>query len=153
IVIAPQCPPDQTWFDYRNELILLLDHVLEQHNVDPDRVYLTGLSMGGFGTWDLARLHPDRFAAIAPICGGLPWLVALGSAALTLRTMPVWAFHGALDDIVPIERSQEAVDALRAAGNDVRFTVYPDLKHDSWTISYANPELYTWFLEHRIERA
>jgi predicted peptidase len=122
----------------------MLDEVIGQHAVDPDRVYLTGLSMGGYGTWSLAMAYPEIFAAIAPICGGgmTEWL-------FMLKDMPVWAFHGAEDPAVPLERGQRMVDALRAAGGDVRFTVYPGCGHDSWTQTYENPQLYEWFLQHK----
>ncbi len=144
VVVAPQCPEDE-WWD-AEALDYLLDHVLERYDVDERRVYLTGLSMGGFGTWRLATRSPDRFAAIAPICGG-------GEPISTRRLgkMPVWVFHGAKDEIVPIKRSEEMVDALKRFGGNVKFTVYPDADHDSWTATYNNPELYEWFLEHQRE--
>jgi predicted peptidase len=121
----------------------LLDEIVASYAVDPDRQYLTGLSMGGFGTWSLALAFPDRFAAIAPICGGGS---TNGIAALT--GVPVWAFHGADDLTVPLELGQRMVSALRATGGDVKFTVYKGVGHDSWTQTYDNPELYKWFLGH-----
>ena len=145
IVISPQCPLDQFWEPC--ELLVLLDDVMAQYRVDPQRVYLTGMSMGGFGTWMLATLAPQRFAAIAPVCGGgQPFL------ADRLVDVPVWSFHGAKDTVVPLERSEEMVQALTGAGGNVRFTVYPDAGHDSWTQTYANPELYRWFLEQKREQ-
>ena len=121
----------------------LLDDVIAHHRVDPERVYLTGLSMGGFGTWSLAAAHPERFAAIAPICGG-------GDAkqARLLKDLPIWVFHGAKDPTVPVARSEEMVKAIQDVGGDPKFTVYPEARHDSWTETYDNPELYTWFLAH-----
>ena len=105
---------------------------------------LTGLSMGGYGTWALASKYPDRFAAIAPICGGGKRFMAY-----RLKDTPVWAFHGAKDRVVPLEESEEMVNAINARGGSAKLTVYPDAGHDSWTESYDNSELYDWLLEHR----
>ncbi len=143
IVVAPQCPSGEWWSV--PELDLWLDQLLKELPVDKERIYLTGLSMGGFGTWAWATERPDRFAAIAPICGGgEPFL------ADRLKNIPVWVFHGVKDPVVPIRRSEEMVEALKKAGADVRFTVYPEAGHDSWTETYDNPELYRWFLKHKI---
>ncbi len=122
----------------------LLDDLVANYKVDTDRIYLTGLSMGGYGTWALAAAHPGRFAAIAPICGG-----GDPKQASKLKDLPIWVFHGAKDSTVPIARSEEMVKALKEAGADPKFTVYPDAGHDSWSETYANPELYTWFLAHK----
>jgi hypothetical protein len=111
--------------------------------VDADRIYLTGLSMGGFGTWNLAMTWPGRFAAIAPICGG-----GNPRNAWSIRHIPTWVFHGAKDPVVPLSMSEDMVSALRQYNGQVTFTVYPEARHDSWTESYDNPELYSWFLEH-----
>jgi predicted peptidase len=144
IVVSPQCPSASVgWIP--EALNLLLDEVEKNVRVDTERVYLTGLSMGGYGTWALASETPGRFAAIAPICGG-------GNPrrmARRLKGTPIWVFHGAKDGTVPIKESQDMVDALKAAGNDVKFTVYPDADHDSWTATYNNPDLFTWLLEHK----
>jgi predicted peptidase len=115
-----------------------------KHKVDPERIYLTGLSMGGFGTWSLAAYRPQRFAAIVPICGG-------GEMILTRRLaqMPTWAFHGGKDPVVPLKRSEEMVDALKRVNQDAKLTVYPEAGHDSWTATYDNPEVYEWLLEHK----
>ena len=142
IVVAPQCPPSQSWDPYA--LNALLDMVMKAHNVDEDRVYVTGLSMGGLGTWALANHAPHRFAAIAPICPPFIWF-----AADRLKHVPVWCFHGAMDPVVPIEDSIRVVRNLRNAGANVRFTVYPDADHDAWTTTYSTPPLYEWFLSCR----
>lgn len=143
VIVSPQCPENQ-WWDV-DTLNALLDDVLQKYHVDEDRVYLTGLSMGGFGTWQWAEQHPNRFAAIAPICGG-----GDPHRARTLRHMPIWCFHGEKDHTVPIKNSEEMVEAVKQAGNeDVKFTRYPDADHDSWTVTYNNPELYEWFLKHK----
>jgi predicted peptidase len=143
IVLSPQCPDEATWWDHHLTLKALLDEIMVKYAVDVHRIYLTGLSMGGYGTWSMAMAYPKLFAAIAPICGGgFPDFVS------ELKHVPVWAFHGAEDDVVKLEVSQRMVDALRACGGNVRFTVYPGVGHDSWTQTYDNPELYEWFLQH-----
>ncbi len=141
IVVSPQCPKGQFW-DPR-ALSHLLDSLEEHYAVDSSRIYVTGLSMGGFGTWALAAQQPDRFAAIAPICGGGErfWM-------RKLKNVPVWAFHGEKDNVVPPHRTTELVEELKKLGGDVRLTLYPDAGHDSWTETYNNEELYEWFLSH-----
>lgn len=141
ILVSPQSP-SRGWNP--DTLAALLDHVTLEYRVDKKRVYLTGLSMGGYGTWALAAAHPEKFAAIAPICGG-----GNIADAPKLARLPIWAFHGAKDPVVPLQRSKEMVEAIKAAGGDVKFTVYPEALHDSWTETYSNPELYSWFLRHQ----
>lgn len=142
LVASPQCKVGRDWEP--TELTALLDELVETHKVDRDRIYVTGLSLGGFGTWELADYAPDRFAAIVPICGG-------GEARWAKRFphLAVWVFHGAKDTAVPLERSQQMVEALEKAKGNVRFTVYPEAAHDSWTETYENPELYRWLLEQK----
>jgi len=150
IVISPQCPEDQIWS--REVLLKLLDEATAKYAVDTNRIYLTGLSMGGYGTWDLGLSHPDRFAAIVPICGGgqtISVLLPGRDQGPALKTLGVWAFHGGKDPVVPLDESQRMVDALKRAGaQDVKLTVYPEAGHDSWTETYNNPELYQWLLKH-----
>ena len=148
VAVSPQCPADSTWALQHDALLALLDDILARYAVDPGRVYLTGLSMGGYGTWELASAHPERFAAIAPICGGGTPFLGFPARVCTLKDVPVWAFHGAKDTVVPLGESEKMVAALRACGGNVRFTVYPEAGHDAWTETYANPELYAWFLSH-----
>jgi predicted peptidase len=138
LVVSPQCPPTEAWAP--EPLLALLDDIEQHYDVDPERLYVTGLSMGGFGTWAVAIAAPDRFAAIAPICGG-----GDPSRVGVLRHLPVWAFHGARDPIVPLQRTVEMVEALRQCGGNVRFTVYPEAGHDAWTATYANPERTTTY--------
>ena len=142
IVLSPICPLE-SWWDPET-LATLLDHVCGDHRVDPDRIYVTGLSMGGFGTWGLGLAFPDRFAAIAPICGG-------GSPYLADRIahLPVWAFHGAKDSVVPLYESQRMIDALERCGARPKFTIYADAGHDAWTEAYTDTELTDWLLQHR----
>lgn len=144
ILVTPQCGESSQWVAELSTLSGLVDEVVSTHRVDPARVSVTGLSMGGFGTWSLAVRYPDRFAAIAPICGGL-WM----QSAAPIRHVPVWAFHGDADDVVPISASEEIITELRSLDADVRFTRYAGVGHDSWTETYDNPELYEWLLSHR----
>jgi len=144
IVVSPQCPKDDWWTDKVEVLINLLDDIVARYKVDKERIYLTGLSMGGYGTWSLASEYPERFAAIAPICGG-----GTRFMAYELKDIPVWVFHGAKDRVVPLEESEEMVNAIRKRGGNARLTIYPDAGHDSWTETYNNQKLYDWFLEHR----
>lgn len=154
IVAAPQCPELSDWTLHDDDVLALVDELSATYTVDPDRVYLTGLSMGGRGAWRLAATHPERWAALATICGRRPDAVRRLPDAQPLVGMPIWVFHGAKDDVVPISESQELVDALREYGAEIRFTVYPDAGHDSWTAAYADPQLYEWlFAQKRSAKA
>jgi predicted peptidase len=142
IIVSPQCPDGEWWRPIT--VIALVDEVLAKYRADADRVYLTGLSMGGFATWATACEFPDRFAAIAPICGGgIPY------QAQMLKNVPVWAFHGPKDQAVPFQESVKMCSAVKQFGGDVKLTLYPEATHDSWTVTYANPELYEWLLSHK----
>lgn len=150
IVISPQCPTGKSW---RPEVLLaLLDDVAARHAVDEKRIYLTGLSMGGYGSWALAALRPERFAAVAPICGGgntIDIRLARQVKDHPLKSLPVWAFHGGKDGVVPVGESERMVAALKEIGNEsVKLTIYPEAGHNSWTESYDNPKLYEWFMSH-----
>lgn len=157
VIVAPLCPARQTW--NAEHLLRLLDHAEQTYAVDPARVYVTGLSMGGYGTWDLVVRYPERFAAAVPICGGGSLISVLlarnyeTNRMAELRRVGLWVFHGARDTAVPLEESERMVRALEAAGcKRVQFTVYPEAGHDSWTETYRNPELYRWLLQHRRQR-
>lgn len=144
IIIAPQCSPGEWWSPL--ELNDLLDRIEAKYRVDTDREYLTGASMGGFGAWTLAADYPQRFAAVVPVCGG-----GDPEDAARLKNTPIWVFHGGKDRTVPIQRSQEMVDALKKIGGNVKFTIFPEAGHNSWSPAYATPELYTWLLQqHRV---
>lgn len=145
IVVSPQCPENMFW--NTDLLSALLDEVEANYRVDKNRIYVTGLSMGGHGTWSLAIAQPNRFAAIAPICG---W--SNPTVACTIKNVPIWVFHGAKDMVVPLSASEQMVEKLKSCGADVKFTIYPEAGHDSWTETYNNDELYSWFLEHSLTR-
>ncbi|MBU6398770.1 MAG: prolyl oligopeptidase family serine peptidase [Verrucomicrobia bacterium] len=154
IVVSPQCPEGQTWSN--DTLWTLLDDVVSRYRVDVSRIYLTGLSMGGYATWSLGLEHPERFAAIAPICGGgdtLKVLLPDADKVRALKTLPVWAFHGGKDPVVNPAESKRMVEALHQIGNEAKLTVYPEAQHDSWTETYNHPALYDWFLEHQRQSA
>jgi len=148
ILVAPQCPLGDFW--HAEQLIALLDDVKKQYRVDDDRVSVTGLSMGGYGTWELATTFPQYFAAAAPICGGggiIPIAAANADRRANIKALPIWAFHGAKDNIVPLSESESMVNQLKRIGNNAKLTVYPNANHDSWTETYNNPELYSWLLQ------
>ncbi len=149
IIVAPQCPNEQIW---KNEpLLQLLDQTEKAYAVDTKRVYLTGLSMGGYGTWALGLAHPERFAALVPICGGGNMIdVVLGPRDKPdeFKRLPIWAFHGAKDDVVPVSESERMVGQLQKLGvKNVKLTIYPEANHNSWTETYKNPEVYEWLLK------
>lgn len=142
ILVSPQCPSGVWWCV--PELLDLLDRIQTEYRVDPDRIYCTGLSMGGFGTWALACESPARFAAIAPICGG-----GDPREAERIAGIPSWVFHGGKDTVVPPAMGEEMVHALQAVGAKPGFTLYPAAGHDSWTATYNNPAFYEWLLANR----
>ena len=164
VVLVPQCPAGRKWVEVdwgggegngtfpaeTSEPLRLalevVDGLIAGGKVDPDRVYVTGLSMGGYGTWYAAGMPRSRFAAAAPVCGG-------GDPAWAKRYvgLPVWVFHGDQDDAVPVGRSREMVEAIRAAGGAVKYTEYPSVAHDSWTRTYADDTFHDWlFAQRRI---
>lgn len=148
ILVSPQCPENQVWDT--EVLMALVDTVQGELKVDPRRTYVTGLSMGGYGTWALASRYPDRFAAVAPVCGGGERIrTLLPSQRVALKTLGVWAFHGGKDNVVALSESERMVDAFKRAGvTDVQLTVYPEAGHDSWTEAYNTAGLYDWLLKH-----
>lgn len=142
VLVAPQCPPGRAWEP--RPLGRMLDQVLVEQRVDPRQVILTGLSWGGMGTWRWGMDQPERFAALVPICGG-----SSASGAGALKGMPIWAFHGDADTVVPLEGHRRVAEAAKAAGALVRFTVYPGVGHNSWDKAYGDPSLEEWMLAQR----
>lgn len=160
IVVFPQAPEETEWPDNAALVFATLDAATREFHGDADRTYLTGLSMGGYGTWDMALRAPGRFAALAPVCGGIvhPRRPSMGVAGIAgaedpyalvashLKDTPVWQFHGAKDDLVLPEYSQRMDAALKAAGaRDARLTIFPDANHNSWDPAYSQtPEFWSW---------
>lgn len=144
LVVAPQCADASDWEAETGNLGRLLDHVCALERVDAARIYLTGLSMGGRGSWLLALAQPERFAAVACMASRIPFAVRPTPDFSPLREMPIWIFHGALDPIAPLHEAEALEAALRAARADPRVTIYPDADHDSWTRAYDDPALYAW---------
>lgn len=142
VLVSPQCPTNSSWgHPSQQELLLgLLDHIEKTYKIDRDRVYLTGLSMGGYGSWQLAADHPDRFAAVVPICGG-----GKPENAGKLKDLPIWVWHGTEDRAVPLLRSTAMVEAIeKVGGTKIRFTTLEHIGHNSWEAAYSSPELYDW---------
>ena len=144
VILAPQCPEKEIWD--MDVLTTLIKEVVLKHRINFTRVYLTGLSMGGYGTWELALEHPEMFAAIAPICARVDY-VFLENAS-KLKDKPLWVFHGAKDQVVPVSNSERMVQALKNAGGNPKFIIFPEEGHDSWSKPYSDPEFYAWLLSH-----
>ena len=144
IVVSPQCPADSHWTLHIAALNALLGNVAAHYQVDEHRIYVTGVSLGGAGTWMLAAAHPERFAAVAPISSRIVPL-----PLSRFQRVPIWVFHGDADDVMPVSEAHRTVDALKSIGANVKLTIYPGVGHDAWKQTYNNPELYDWFLTHR----
>lgn len=162
VVIAPQCPDGEWWLN--EHLIEVMNEAMQKVKVDQSRMYMTGLSMGGFGTWSFASEYPDFFAAIVPICGSGDALGWSGIRSYTqldipkakieqLVGVPVWAFHGESDAVVAIEEQRQTLETFRALGGEAEFTTYPGVGHDSWTTTYNNKDVYDWLLSHQKKQA
>jgi predicted peptidase len=167
VVVMPQCRKGVWWSEPKMEAQVLaaLDAEMKEFNGDSDRVYLTGLSMGGYGTWSFAAKYPDKFAALAPVCGGIripsrPNLppqkldsdvdpYAEAAKKIGDKT-PTWIFHGGADPVVPVAESRSMNDALKAVGNPVKYTEYEGILHNSWDKAYNEPDFPTWLLAQRL---
>lgn len=160
-VLAVQCREGSRWADFNwsdkkstpqkpeptadlAAAVAALDAVMKAEPVNPDRVYLTGLSMGGYGSWDLAARMPERFAAMIAVCGG-----GDEATASKLVSLPIWCFHGAADEAVPVERSRTMVEAVKAAGGSVKYTEYENVEHNSWTPAYRDPATLEWLFRQK----
>jgi predicted peptidase len=146
VLVSPQCPAGERWnVDHLDQL---LDYAITQYNVDPERVYVTGLSMGGQGTWALVAKSPHKIAAAIPICGG-----GDPATAAALIDVPIWAFHGDADEVVNIEQSRRMMSAILAkGGKKFHMTTYAGVGHNSWSPTYANPQIYEWLLSKRRQK-
>ena len=144
VLASPQCP---TGFYWRGNVVIgLIDHLIENYSIDPNRIYLTGLSMGGYGTWQISHEYPERFAAVAPVCGG--GLFVSPYFMDRLKNLPVWAFHDKRDDVIPYQESVSMVEGVNAAGGNAKLTTFDEGKHNISEEAYNNEELYDWFLKH-----
>jgi len=146
VILAPQCPEDTYWPENRICVLELLDRIIHDNRIDRNRIYVTGFSMGGNGTWDMAAYTEGIFAAAVPISG---WYET--EEAHQLTSIPIWVFHGELDDVVPISKSEVMVNTLKSMGNEPRFTRYVDLNHSHKVMkqAFTNPELYEWLERNR----
>lgn len=167
IVVFPQSTPESTWTGtLANVALAALDQTTREYQTDPARVYLTGMSMGGHGTWYIAYRNPKRFAAIAPICGGISpdgWRTEWGygrvvpadsgetfsAFARQLRHVPTWIFHGEIDPVVPVDESRKTFAALQAARAPVQYSEVPGTGHNSWDPAYGSPKFWAWLLAQR----
>ena len=145
IVLAPQCPEGNFWPALTHELRELTLHIIATEPVDSDRVSCTGISMGGFGTWDLGAVCGDIFSCIAPICGG-----GQGRSAFLLKNMPIWAFHGDIDNIVDPRLSLEMVQAVNKCGGKAILTMFENTTHNSWSKAYEETGLVKWLVSHKL---
>ncbi|RYD73127.1 MAG: hypothetical protein EOP84_22040, partial [Verrucomicrobiaceae bacterium] len=163
-VLVPQCPKDQKWVDWdwrqpftkqpaepaapMKLVLAVLDTLLkEKQDIDHDRIYVTGISMGGFGTWDIATRYPDRFAAIVPICGG-----GDPEKAPAIAKLPVWTFHGNADSVVTVDLTRRMVDSIQKAGGTPLYTEYANVTHDSWSNAYSEPMLLPWLFAQKRQQ-
>ena len=141
IVLSPQCPHDRVWDNYVEELMELIENVADEYGVDKKRISITGMSMGGFGTWIMGITYPNYFSAMAPICGGgMEWRASI------VKDIPIKAFHGVLDPVVPVKRSIEMVKAVNKAGGKATITLYGKVAHNAWDYAYTGSELVDWLI-------
>lgn len=145
IVVAPQCNEKTWWTRELDGLYALVKHIVNELNVDEKRMYLTGLSMGGFGCWHLAERYPKLFTAMIPIASGTEEYIGFPERVEILKDLPIWAFHGAKDPIVPVMEIKKLMPYL---GDKFKYTEYPEGMHDVWTETYENKEIYAWLLKH-----
>ena len=146
ITVAPQCPKFQYWSEPVNvkTLLLLVEEIIKKNKVDIERIYATGLSMGGYGTLAIAKERPDLFSAIIPVCGGLDT-----TDIERLKDIPIWLFHGAEDKVVPVENSELIYDLLKPINPEIKITIYKGINHNSWEMTYKNQKIYDWMLKYK----
>lgn len=158
-VLVPQCPKGQLWAEHNKDgsvksqpttptklLLEVIDKISKEYPIDQSRTYITGVSMGGYGTWDLLARYPEKFAAGIPVCGG-----GDERTASKMKEIPIWAFHGAKDDIVPARLSRKMIQAIQKVGGQPGYTEYPDIKHDSWVQAYQEPHLLPWLFKQKAQ--
>lgn len=170
IVVLPQCPRNRWWTEpeMQAQAISALEQTVKEFNGDPKRTYLTGLSMGGYGSWIMAAGNPSKFAAVAVVCGGVrpPPRVNVPQPSSGLATAadpyaavaekigktPVWVFHGGADPVVPVSESRKMVEAIKATGGGVRYSEYEGVGHNSWDKAYGEAELFPWMLAQKLKK-
>ena len=146
IVLCPQCPTDRVWNQFIFDLKALIDRIADEYRVIKSRISVTGLSMGGFGTWEIGMTFPSAFSAIAPICGGgMAWRTP------ALNGKPVWAFHGNKDNVVNISNTIDMVTRARSAGADVKFTIFDGVDHNSWDAAYLDTRVLDWLVSQSLK--
>ena len=146
LILAPQHPHPKKWWNIR-AVMALLETVIEENRVDRNRIYVTGLSRGGSAAWELAVQYPDTFAAMMIVCGMTP----VPYAHWINKNMPIWVFHGARDQVIPVEHSEKMVAKLKEMGYPVRYTRYEDVAHNAWERAYTTEEVYTWLMQQSKE--
>ncbi|MBR2025267.1 MAG: phospholipase [Clostridia bacterium] len=139
--VSPQCPSEKTWIDFKNEIYDLIDEICEKYPINKDRISLCGISMGGFGTWELALSECHRFYKIAPLCGG-----GMNWRAWYVKDIPIRVYHGRRDDIVPLCQSEAMVNSIKLQGGNVDFTIYDDLSHNCWDRAFEETDLIKWLI-------
>lgn len=144
--LSPQCPQEKTWIDFKRELFDLFDEICEKYPIDKKCVSLCGISMGGFGTWELALSQPERFSKIAPLCGG-----GMNWRAWYVKDIPIRVYHGRRDDIVPLSQSEAMVNSVRLQGGNVEFTIYDDLSHNCWDRAFEETDLIEWLAKPNVK--
>ncbi len=145
LTLSPQCPAENVWFHLILAVRELIEQITVDCNVDRRRITITGASMGGFGTWEMLCTYPELFAAAAPICGGgMSWRFLMPQTAAAIKTLPIRAFHGGVDSVVPLCYSELMVDAVNKAGGHATLTVFPNTDHDSWVPAYRDTDLIDW---------
>ena len=147
IVLSPQCLPDERWPEQSDNVMELMNTIFKGLRVDHSRIYLNGLSMGGQGAWHLGALYPQRFAAVLPICGRIPTVEGFPERVCALKDVPVWIFHGAKDDRVPVEDAIKMAKLLEDCGGNVQLTIFPDGDHFCWDQVYEDQGVWDWMLE------
>jgi len=149
ILLCPQCPTDTWWSDHLSGLDILIKDACDRFAVDPERILVSGSSMGGYGVWHLGVTFPDRFAGLVPLCGGGTWFYGFPHRVRVLKSTPVWVFHGEKDPIIPPRESVGLVNELKEVGGDVHLTIVPNAGHDIWRVVYRMPDLTEWMLARR----
>lgn len=147
VVVSPLCPEQTWWSDHILAIDVLLKEVGDRYTVDRNRIFVTGVSMGGYGVWHLGAAYPDRFAGLVPVSGGAAWFYGFPERARTISQVPIWVFHGEADPIVPLREATILVDEMKESGGNIKFSVVPNGGHDIWKQVYRQPDLIEWMTQ------